>query len=355
MPTNVANYELYNAVIETLSDDFQTRFPASSQADMNHLSNILFSNEFQAEQNAFLDALINKIALTRLNTRLFSNPLAQFKRGTFYYGNVVEEIEVDIREQMNPTADYDGEPDPFTRSNPKVDAMYHKENIKRSYKTTVSQWQMQSAFRNEGGLQSVVDEIVNELYKSATIDEFLIMKQIFNEYITAPKVAHLDGQVRAMNKPVDQATGLELLADINYIKGLFRLPSRNFNPMKHYNQNTYEQMQLFMLAEASSALTVMTFAQTYNPEYLGDSKTRHILDNFGTPEPSFTDTEVTGTPYLVLAERDWFNVYDKEPNRFTSLFNPEGLYWNYWLHRRGLYTASYFKNFVAWVEPDLVP
>ena len=55
-----------------------------------------FIMNYQPYQNAFVNAIINRIAMTIVTSKMWDNPWTVFKRGYMEFGETVEEIFVNL-------------------------------------------------------------------------------------------------------------------------------------------------------------------------------------------------------------------------------------------------------------------
>ena len=123
--------QVLNAIRANQNYDYQSRVPEATQGTLKQVGNAILSS-FDL-QNAFLNALVNRIALVLINSKMFYNPLRVFKKGTIEYGEIVEEIFVNIAKAhvYDPVV---AEQEVFKREIPDVDAIFHKMNYKNFYK-----------------------------------------------------------------------------------------------------------------------------------------------------------------------------------------------------------------------------
>src|SRR5699024_9787033 len=56
----------------------------------------------------------------------------------------------------------------------------------------------------------------------------------------------------------------------------------------------------------------------------------------------------------VLIDKDWYMVYD-QLHKMRTIYNPEGLYWQYNYHVWQVLSVSRFANAVAFVSGDIAP
>ena len=167
--------QVLNAIRANQNYDYQSRVPEATQGTLKQVGNAILSS-FDL-QNAFLNALVNRIALVLINSKMFYNPLRVFKKGTIEYGEIVEEIFVNIAKAhvYDPVV---AEQEVFKREIPDVDAIFHKMNYKNFYKVTIQNEDLRQAFLSSQGISDLIARIVDSLYSGANYDEFLIMKNM---------------------------------------------------------------------------------------------------------------------------------------------------------------------------------
>lgn len=92
---------------------------------------------YQAYQNAFLTALVNRIGRVLVTSRMWQNPWAVFKKGKLEYGETVEEIFANIAKphSFDPSK---AEKEVFKREIPDVRAAFHSMNFQKFYKVTIT-------------------------------------------------------------------------------------------------------------------------------------------------------------------------------------------------------------------------
>jgi hypothetical protein len=55
---------------------------------------------YQPYQNAFVNALVNRIAMTIVTSRMWSDPWSVFKKGYMEFGETVEEVYISMAKAM---------------------------------------------------------------------------------------------------------------------------------------------------------------------------------------------------------------------------------------------------------------
>ena len=157
-----------------------------------------FIMDYQPYQNAYINALVNRIGRVLVTSRMWRNPWAVFKKGKLEYGETVEEIFANIAKPHS----YDpavAETEVFKREIPDVRAAFHTMNFQKFYKVTISDDQLRQAFLSYGEMSSLIAYIVDSLYTSMNLDEYLVMKYTFcrsalNGYIYTVTTSAVTGE-----------------------------------------------------------------------------------------------------------------------------------------------------------------
>ena len=87
---SATNAQILNAIRTDASFAYQQRIPAATQGDITETVNNLL--EYRPMMNEFIDALVNRIGDVVIKSKVWTNPLAQFKRGMMQYGETIEEL-----------------------------------------------------------------------------------------------------------------------------------------------------------------------------------------------------------------------------------------------------------------------
>lgn len=363
MSTLHKNIALFNLLRNGLSPQFRDRIPQASIDNFHDVGVMITRDDFSVYANEWLNALVNRIGLVLISNKLLRNKLAPFKRGSFEYGDIIENIYVDIPKAQTyagPELYGAGEiclPNPYCKEKPDVDTIFHRRNRQEFYKTTIFQETLKKAFVGQTGFQSLIDKIVETLYSAANADEYLWTKELFSEYINNPLVPLQPNQIQTITPITDEQSGKDYLRTLKTAINLLEFNSTNFNP---YQKTTYSDpgdLVLFVRADVTPILDVETLSGAFNQERLTENRVPIVLvDDFGTntwtidpADPDPTNPTMFNGTVAMLVDREWFLIYDNL-REFRSLHNPEGLYWNYWLHIWQTYAINYWKNAIIFQQ-----
>ena len=134
-------------------------------------------------QNEFLSALVNRIGMVILTSKMYENPWAVFKRGMLEFGESIEEIFVNIAKpyQFDPEV---AQSNLFKREIPDVRTAFHIMNYQKYYKATIQNDQLRQAFLSWQGITDLISKIVDAMYTGANYDEFQTMKYMLTTETT---------------------------------------------------------------------------------------------------------------------------------------------------------------------------
>lgn len=316
--------DILNAVRNSASSTYQERIPVATQDNIREIGNAMMS--YQATQNEFLSALVNRIGRVLITSKMYENPLRMFKKGMLEFGETVEEIFVQVAKahQFDPNT---AEKEVFKREIPDVLAAFHRMNTQNFYKATISNDQLRQAFLSYDGITDLIARIVDQMYTGANFDEFLIMKQLIVDGVN-------DGKFNIVTIPEPTAENAKsIVSTIKGISNKLEFMSSDYNYLGVLTHTRKEDQILIIDAAFDAIIDVEVLASAFNmskAEFMGQ---RVLIDNFGT---------LTGA-YAALVDREWFMVFDNFIN-FTEQYNGEGLYWNYWYHVWKTYSTSPFCN-----------
>lgn len=139
-----------NAIRNEASQSYRDAVPVATPRNIQDVGNPIL--EYQSVQNEFLTALVNKIAVTIVDQKMFENPLAFLRKGSIPLGLDVEDI------YINPAKGANYEPTNFqgilTPVDPDVKAAYYRRNRRDKYKVTIRNEQLTAAFVSWGALET---------------------------------------------------------------------------------------------------------------------------------------------------------------------------------------------------------
>lgn len=350
--------DILNVIRNNASVDYRNYVPKADANDVESVRTIgAIIMDYPALQNEFLNALVNRIGRVMLTSKMYSNPIAFFKKGVLEYGESIEEIFVNIAkvQEFNPEI---AEQEVFKRVVPDVRAAFHIMNYQKFYKATVTQEQLKQAFLSWDGVTDLIARIVDSMYTGANYDEFLVMKYLLARHI-------LDGRVYPVTVPTVNAENAKAI--VTAVKGVsnkLTFMNSEYNPaaVRTFTEKTDQYMIVNSVFDATMDVNVLASAFNMDKaEFLGH---RVLIDGFGDldvarlgeifagdptyNEPSQHELTALNAIPAVIVDKDWFMVFDML-TQFTEQYNGQGLYWNYFYHVWKTFSVSPFANSVLFV------
>jgi hypothetical protein len=329
------NLTIMNTVWENASTDYQDRIPQATQTNITAVGNAILS--YAVAKNEFIDALVNKISLSIVSSKMARNRLAQFKKGMLEYGSDVEEIftEMAQAQHFDPVV---AETESRKRVLPDTKAIFHRTNREDFYKVTISNAQLKRAFLSSDGLGKLVASIVNSLYSADNHDEYIAMKELIAEYFTDVNV---DTKYVEVPKVTDQNSAKAFMQAVKQVSTDFTFMSKDFNPLGVNQKSEKEEQVLLLHKNVDTIVSTDLLAWAFNQNNFDVNVQVVVIDDFG----SMANTQA------VLVDKNFFMVWDKLYET-SNEYNPQGLFWNYWLHHHQLLSTSQFQNAVAFKIDD---
>lgn len=324
------------------SIEYQERVPLAEQATIEAVGAPILT--YQSTQNEFLNALVNRIALSVIMNKTANNPLAPLKKGTIPLGSDIQEIFTNMAQDNG----FDGSGSKLlTKTTPDVKSLYHRINRKGQYPSTITKEQLQTAFISYAELEKMMNSIITAMYSGDTFDEFILMKNLFSDATIDNKIVKLE-----VANVVDEATGKSFIKAIKKASKAMGFPSSAFNTYYENRPDSdkgkpivtwtpIKDQVLVIRADVMADLNVDVLASAFNLNKVDFLAQTIEVDSFGKSTDCFA----------VLIDRSWIQVYDNLVE-ITEFYNAQGLYWNYWLNHWQTYSYSLFANAVAFVNSD---
>lgn len=317
---------------------------------------------YEPYMNAYITALVNRIARVIVTSRAWKDKWAVFEMGKLDYGETVEEIFVNIAKPHS----YDpakAETQVFKREIPDVRAAFHSMNYQKFYKVTVSNDQLRQAFLSYYDMNELIARIVDSLYTGMNLDVFLTKK-----YMLAREAIN-GGIYTVVTKPIsgDGADPDDAIAKYRQYTNNLEFLKTLYNRAGVRNSTPVSDQVIIVPNEAEAALGVKVLAAAFNLsevdyisrripvdsfEFDADDEERlaELFANDAAYKP-FTDEEKKALRLIsaVKLAKDWFMCFDNF-EQFTENYNGEGVYWQYFFHVWKTFSVSPFANAVLFTS-----
>ena len=306
-----------NTIHAQASEQYQSRVPVATRTNLSEVGGAIMS--YQATENEFLNALVNKVAMTIVHNRIFKNPLSILKKGTVPLGRNIEEI------YTNPATGEAFDPSGSTLMNraiPDTKAIYHAMNRQNKYKATITKAMLLQAFTSWEALEKLLNSIVNSIYSGDNLDEFLLMKNLFASAISGGKIKTINTGLSAVNDP---ETAKTLVKSIKTVGKSMEFPSTAFNSYYDINKDTdaepvttwtpQENQVLILRNDIAVDVDVELLAKAFNVSYTDLQQRTLTVDTFGDPDNKCA---------AILCDEAWVQVRD-HLQQMEQFHNGEGL------------------------------
>lgn len=351
---NASTIDILNVIRQNASYDYQQNVPeVATVNDIPKVGEIIYGTP--AFANQFINALVNRIAIVRVQSATFNNPYSILKKGYIEYGETVEDIFVSIAKAVDFNVEKAAKRE-FQRTIPDVRSAFHVMNWRVMYPVTIQDEDLRQAFLNIEGVQNLIAKIVDAVYTAAEYDEFLLFK-----YLLIKAISH--GKMYATS--IGAGTDLsEAAVQFRGTSNLLPFMSSEYNETGVKTNTPKERQVIFMDAMFNAQFDVNVLASAFNMDKADFMGRLFLIDNWtdfdnerfdviransdGIEEVTANELALLANVKAVILDDNWFQVYDNN-NKFTEKYVASGLYWNYFYHTWKTVSNSPFANAVVFV------
>lgn len=351
---NASTIDILNVIRQNASYDYQQNVPeVATVNDIPKVGEIIYGTP--AFANQFINSLVNRIAIVRVQSATFNNPYSMLKKGYIEYGESVEDIFVSIAKGV----DFNVEKAPkreFQRTIPDVRSAFHVMNWRVMYPVTIQDEDLRQAFLSIDGVQNLIAKIVDSVYTAAEYDEFLLFKYLLIKAISHGKMF-----------PTSIGAGTDLNEAAVQFRGtsnLLPFMSNDYNEASVKTNTPKDRQVIFMDAMFNAQFDVNVLASAFNMDKADFMGRLFLIDNWnefdnerfdiiransdGIEEVTTAELALLANVKAVILDENWFQVYDNN-NKFTEKYVASGMYWNYFYHTWKTVSNSPFANAVVFV------
>ena len=351
---NASTMDILNVIRQNASYEYQQNVPEVTKAsDIPRVGEVIYGTP--AFANQFINALVNRIAIVRMQSATFNNPYGVLKKGYIEFGETVEDIFVSIAKGVAFDPEK-GKSREFKRTFPDVRSAFHTMNWRVMYPVTIQDEDLKQAFLSLEGVQNLIAKIVDAVYTGAEYDEFLLFKYLMIKAISHGKM-----------KPESIGDGTDLKESAVAFRGISNLlPFINSDYSEAgVKTNTPKDRQIiFMDAKFNAQFDVNVLASAFNMDKADFMGRLFLIDNWtsfdnerfdvirensdGIEEVTAGELALLANVKAVIVDENWFQIYDNN-NKFTEKYVASGMYWNYFYHTWKTVSSSPFANAVVFV------
>lgn len=351
---NASTMDILNVIRQNASYEYQQNVPEVTKAsDIPRVGEVIYGTP--AFANQFINALVNRIAIVRMQSATFNNPYGVLKKGYIEFGETVEDIFVSIAKGV----DFDpekGKSREFKRTFPDVRSAFHTMNWRVMYPVTIQDEDLKQAFLSLEGVQNLIAKIVGAVYTGAEYDEFLLFKYLMIKAISHGKM-----------KPESIGDGTDLKESavaFRSISNLLPFISSDYSEAGVKTNTPKNRQIIFMDAKFNAQFDVNVLASAFNMDKADFMGRLFLIDNWtsfdnerfdvirensdGIEEVTAGELALLANVKAVIVDENWFQIYDNN-NKFTEKYVASGMYWNYFYHTWKTVSSSPFANAVVFV------
>lgn len=322
-----------------------------------------------AHRNAYYDVL-NRLALINMTRSYYEFPYGFMLRGSFSYGESVEEIDADVIDPIDYYEVLSNPEDVLANYVPNVKSYIHSINLAKVYAVTVDYNQGVEAFNSENGLFMLIDKLSETQYNSAKFDLYFLIKYMLQRRILSGTVApvYISGY--------DNLTATEQVAALKAHVNTMIEPSRRYNPAGILKAVAPKDMTLLLDATGEARYTTLNLANAFNKSEAEFRSSYSMISDWTTNDftrlaklipnvQEFTEAEqaVLAGVRAFCSTPEWWQIYDKdiqfngisENGNMTTFENPLTLRKTQFLHVQRILSTSPFQPafFITTVEPGI--
>ena len=335
-----------NRIRELSSDIYHQYMPVITEdTDISAFGQPILN--YQVVQNEFMSALINRIAATQFEVKYFNNPLRVLEGDRVPFGHAVQDIAVNkINARKFDVEDFAGL---LAKYEADVKVQYLEVNSDLQYPVTITRAKLQKAFLSWDNLNSFIDEITNEMYNSAYIDEYNQVRALVTEAYLNNRV-----QIETVSAVSDEATAKAFTEKARELFLNFQAPSSSYNAWAKVGGagrpiitwTNPEDIVIIIKNSVRAKLDVQSLAAAFNVEYatlLGNIISVPDFDIYNDDGTKHSDgSAIVG----ILCDKAFFKIREQDRD-FSDFWNPNNRTWQLYLNIVKMYATSLFANAVV--------
>lgn len=300
--------------------------------------------------NAFINVLVQRIAYTQIDLKMFNNKLKVLEGVNLPLGSIGQEIHInpakgrkfDINDFAGLLARYEAD----------VKVQYHHLNSDIQYPVTITRKKLKDAFVTWGDLEDFVNGMTQSLYNGAYIDRYNMTKGL-----VASAYASYNVVVEVIDEVEDETTAKAFLTKAREIFLNMQEPTSKYNAWRQaggYGKDVLtwsnkEDIVLLIRNDIGAYLDVNVLAQAFNVDkasLLGNVIYVNDFDEYDSEGNKVFDGSKI---YGMIADKNWFRIKNQEFST-DEFYNANNKTWQVYLNDTNMYSYSLFANAVVFAE-----
>ena len=337
----------FNVIRENSTTVFMELVPSATEGNINEIKNILFNDSYQPQLNEFVNNLVNRIFLTIIENKQFTNPLALFKKGSVPLGVDIQELYTNPVNAEAYELSNTAMADILAITVPDTHVAYYRRNRKDKYKLSISRENLYGAFISWEKFEEYIVSVTTSLYSGNYIDEFEYTKKLVDGAYNQNKVI-----CEVVSKPVDTSTANAFLKKVRALYTKMSLPSTKYNSYslmtgdadkKIKTWTEKERIVLITTADVLASVDVDSLAGAFQLDKKDFLSRVYVVDEFENDEI-----------VAIMCDESWFKIYENLL-RFDQDYNASCMVWQYYLHAWSTFAISPFANAICLTTEQVVP
>lgn len=374
------NIEVTKALINEVGGELKDSLTnVITESEANGLSPIGVSRAvsthlfgYQALKNSFIDALINKVFMSRFWSKVWENPLKVFVDGRIDYGATIEDLYVEASEGINYEDNFNGgtpEKNVLGTLKNNIYTNYLSVNFKKKFKTSINDVELRRAFTNEYGLGDLISQLLVKNIRGMFREEYKLIKDMLFKYLSGISSKDVgmgvndtatqfiqDSQVVRLSGRTTKDVLTDLLTKVRIYGEKFEFESDKYNSAKVQQFSPMGDTVFVTTPDVYGTLDVQKLADTFHIEK-AEIRNRIILIDELPAINTVKSGDTGGTTYatekpvgLLMDSRLIQLKTQVLENRVFE--NPDTLVRNHFLHFQGLVGVVPFLNCVVFMSSE---
>lgn len=295
-------------------------------------------------------SLLKKVVYTAVETKLFSDPLAQLEGERMPLGQFIEDVYV------NPAQAHGFNVNDFAGLLQKYEAktatQYLTVNSDLQYCVTVTREKVRNAFTSWSNLESLISGMINSLYNGAYITRYNQAKGLVTGAFIGNNV-----QYEVVTTPTDEATAKALIRKIRATYSKMQVPSTKFNAWNKVKGgdlalktwSTPEDTIVLISADLNALVDTEVLASAFNMSEADFIGRRIVVDDFNQYNEDGS-VAVDGSHILAMVcDKAWFRIKTQD-FAMDEFYNPSNRTTNFFLNDVRLVNYSLFANSLVFCD-----
>lgn len=330
----LSNAEVLNLVRSEASAGYQERIPAATRGNIAKIFETL--DAYNPVMNEFSDLFVNRIGLTVFQTNSYRNSLSPLKRGEQQFGGMVQEVQGGLikAEHYDPN-----NTNPFGAPKPDIEVNYYTMNRQDVYPMRYNRDQLRQAFIDDGGLSSMINDILAMPLKSDQWDEYLIMRNLI-------KGAHDTWTMPTVQVP-DIATADDKEAAGKEIAVAMR---EHYLMMRDFIKTQYNPKHMPVSSDELVVLGTPVFFAYFDVEVLAAAFHMDRANFIADRTIVVDDFDIPGAQAVLIDASAYICTDNLVTN--DTIYNPRTRDWISYLHHWGTYALSDMRNMLLFSSTE---